>query len=285
MLRSSNPVLSRKDAFTPAEPARQGYAGPQYQQYQTYQYGQVPGYGQPEPGPGAGPIMAEPQKGRMTLDDVITKTAVLLAVVVLTAAASWFMVPDTVAMPVMIAAALGGVVVAFMVAFRRMLNPTLVFVYAAVEGVFVGLFSKVFESYYPGIVVSAIFASLIAFAVTLAAYKFFGVRIRGLVAKVAVVGTIAFAIAMLANFALSFAGVNLGLRAGVTGPVSMLAIGVSAVAIILCTLNLFLDFQYIEEGINRGAPAKESWRAAMGLMVTLVWMYLELLRLLSYIRR
>lgn len=285
MLRSSNPVLSRKDAFTPAEPSRQGYAGPQYQQYQTYDYGQTPGYGQPEPGPGAGPITAEPEKGRMTLEDVITKTAVLLAVVVLTAAAAWFMVPDAIAMPVMIAAALGGVVVAFMVAFRRMLNPTLVFVYAAIEGVFVGLLSKVFESYYPGIVVSAIFASLIAFAVTLAAYKFLGVRIRGLVAKVAVIGTIAFAIAMLANFGLSFAGINLGLRAGITGPVGLLPIAVSGIAVILCTLNLFLDFQHIENGIKMGAPAKESWRAAMGLMVTLVWMYLELLRILSYFRR
>lgn len=282
MLRSSNPVLSRKDAFTPAQPERQAYNGPQNQSYQQYDYGQTAAYGEAVPG---ATVDSQPGPGRMTLDDVITKTAVLMGVVILTAALSWLLLPDALTYPVLVAAALGGVVISIVVAVRRVLNPALVGVYAAAQGVFVGLLSKVFESFYPGIVVAAVFASLIAFAVTLAAYKFVGVRVRGLVAKVAVVGTIAFAIAMLANFGLSFVGINLGLRAGITGPVGLLPIVVSGIAVVLCVLNLFLDFQYIENGIRMGAPAKESWRAAFGLMVTLVWMYVELLRILSYFRR
>ena len=282
MLRSSNPVLSRKDAFTPGAPERQGYNGPQNQSYQSYDYGQTAAYGEAVPG---ATVDQQPGPGRMTLDDVITKTAVLIGVVVLSAALAWFLVPDALTYPVLIAAALGGVVISFVVALRRKMNPALVGVYAVVEGVFVGLLSSVFESFYPGLVVSAVFASMIAFAVTLAAYKFVGVRIRGLVAKVTVVATIAFAIAMLANFGLSFLGINLGLRAGITGPVGLLPILVSGIAVVLCVLNLFLDFQYIDDGIRMGAPAKESWRAAFGLMVTLVWMYVELLRILSYFRR
>ncbi|HLQ81993.1 MAG TPA: Bax inhibitor-1/YccA family protein, partial [Bacillota bacterium] len=269
MLRSSNPVLSRRDAFTPGQSGHQfddGMSG-----YRTTQ--------QP------GPIPPSGGTGRMTIDDVLTKTAVLLGVLVLTAGAAWMLVPPAFVYPALIGSGLIGFVLSFVVAIRRRINPVLAGIFAVVEGVFVGMLSMVFEQFYTGIVVTAVFSTMVAAGVTLAAYKFLNVRVRGLVAKVAMVGTIAFAFAMLANLGLSFVGVDLGLRAGVTGPVGWLPILVSGIAVVLCVLNLFLDFQYIENGIRMGAPANESWRAAFGLMVTLVWLYVELLRILSYFRR
>ena len=274
MLRSSNPVLSRRDAFTPGQSSYEfddGMSG-----YRTAQQGA------PQQ---AGPVPPSGGAGRMTLDDVLTKTAVLLGVLILTAAAAWMLIPTTLIYPAIIGSGLVGVVLSFIVVARRHVNPVLAGIFSVVEGVFVGMMSKLFESFYPGIVASAVFATLIAAVVTLAAYKFLNVRIRGMVAKVTVIATIAFALAMLANFGLSFVGINLGLRAGVTGPVGWLPILVSGVAVVLCVLNLFLDFQHIDNGIKMGAPAKESWRAAFGLMVTLVWLYVELLRIVSYFRR
>ncbi|MET0693483.1 MAG: Bax inhibitor-1/YccA family protein, partial [Propionibacteriaceae bacterium] len=76
-----------------------------------------------------------------------------------------------------------------------------------------------------------------------------------------------------------------GIRGGITGPVTLFAVGISAIAIVLAVLNLVLDFDYIEQGVKMGAPARESWRAAFGLTVTMVWLYIEMLRLLSYLRR
>ena len=157
--------------------------------------------------------------------------------------------------------------------------------YAAIEGVFIGMISKVFEQAYSGIVVQAVFATFVAAGVTLAAYKFFNIRVTPKFQKVVIIATIAFAVAMLLNFLLSLVGVNLGLRAGVTGPVSLLAVGVSALGVVLAVLNLVLDFDYIEQGVAMGAPASESWRGAFGLTVTMVWLYIEILRMLSYLRR
>ncbi|MFW6597302.1 Bax inhibitor-1/YccA family protein [Propionibacteriaceae bacterium Y2011] len=265
MLRSSNPVLSRQDAFTPGQPQTA------YDQH---------GY----PLPGAPTPPAKPE-GRMTLDDVVTKSAILIGLLVISAAAAWVLIPDSLMLPAMIGSGLVGFVVSMVVVLRRVMSPVLAGAFALIEGVFIGMISKYFESFYAGIVPSAVLATFVAAGITLAAYKFLNVRVKGMLAKVAMVGTIAFAGAMLLNFGLAMFGINLGLRAGVTGPVSPLAIIVSAIAVVLCVLNLFLDFQHIENGIRIGAPAKESWRAAFGLTVTMVWLYVEILRILSYFRR
>ena len=271
MLRSSNPVLSRQDAFTPAAPqhGQQSPWGNQPYGYQQY--------------PGQAPVQAP--EGRMTFDDVVTKTAVTMAILVLTAAAAWFAVPDTLMFPAMILSALVGFGVVLVVAFRRVINPALVLVYAAIEGVFIGMISKYFEYLYSGIVAQAVLGTFAAAGVTLAAYKFFNIRVTPKFTKIVIIATISFAVAMLLNFVLALAGFNVGLRDGGTGPVSLLAIGVTLLGAVLAVLNLVLDFDYIEKGIAMGAPAKESWRAAFGLTVTMVWLYIEILRLLSYLRR
>ena len=270
MLRSSNPVLSRQDAFTPAAP----------------QYGQSPWGNQPsgyQQYPGQVPVQAP--EDRMTFDDVVTKTAITMAVLVLTAAAAWFAIPASLQLPALILSGLVGFVVVLVVAFRRVINPTLVLVYAAIEGVFIGMISKFFEGLYDGIVAQAVLGTFAAAGVTLAAYKFFNIRVTPKFTKIVIIATIAFMVAMLLNFGLSLAGINLGLRDGGTGPVSLLAVGVALLGAVLAVLNLVLDFDYIEKGVAMGAPAKESWRGAFGLTVTMVWLYIEILRLLSYLRR
>lgn len=275
MLRSSNPVLSRQDAFVPGQ-----------QQYQNYP-GQQQGWGPQDP--------KDPRQtgkrpeGVMTFDDVVTKTGITLGLVVIVAAAAFFMLPLQLLMPVGVVAALATIGVTFLVAFRRTVSPALVMVFAVLEGLFVGAISKIFEFYYPGIVVQAVFATFVAAALTLGAYKFFNIRVTPKFTKVIVIATVAFAVVTLLNFVLALVGVNggagLGLRAGVTGEVSLLAIGVSAIAVVLAVLNLVLDFDYIEKGVQMGAPANQSWKAAFGLTVTLVWLYVEMLRIISYFRR
>jgi uncharacterized YccA/Bax inhibitor family protein len=278
MLRSSNPILSKQDAFTPAAPQYGtppgGYGADPYgrQGYQGY-----PG------GPGYAPVQAP--EGRMTFDDVVTKTAITMAVLIASAALAWMFVPPALYFPALILSALVGFGVVLLVAVRRNISPGLVLVYAAIEGIFIGMISKYFETYYEGIVVQAVIGTFAAAGVTLAAYKFFNIRVTPKFQKIVIISTIAFALAMLVNFVFALLGVATPLRAGITGPVGLLAIGVSLLGAVLAVLNLVLDFDYIEQGVAMGAPAKESWRGAFGLTVTMVWLYVELLRLLSYLRR
>ena len=274
MLRSSNPILSKQDAFTPAAP-QQGQNPYAQQPYAQAPYGQQPGYGQP-------PVSAEP---RMTFDDVITKTAVVMGVLVVSAALAWMLIPTSLYMPTLILSGLVGFGVVLLVTLRRNISPPMVFLYAAIEGIFIGMFSKIFEMMYSGIVMQAVIGTFAAAGVTLAAYKFFNIRVTPKFQKVVIIATIAFAVAMLINFVGALLGFNLGLRDGGTGPVSLLAVGFSILGCVLAVLNLVLDFDYIEKGVAMGAPASESWRGAFGLTVTMVWLYVEILRLLSYIRR
>ena len=284
MLRSSNPILSKQDAFTPAAPNQN-----QYNQYNPY--GQPSNvqdphnpYGQTQYGQGQPPMQAPPT-GRMTFDDVITKTAIVMGALVISAALSWMFIPTPAMYPAMIISALLGFGAVLLVSFRRNISPPMVFAYAVIEGVFIGMISKIFEMLYPGIVAQAVLGTFVAAGVTLAAYKIFNIRVTPKFQKVVILSTIAFAGLMLVNFLFSIFTGGAGIRGGITGPVSLLAVGISAIAIILCVLNLILDFDYIERGVAMGAPASESWRGAFGLTVTMVWLYIEILRILSYLRR
>ena len=226
----------------------------------------------------------------MTFDDVITKSVITIGLVIATAALTMFgfatdVLPGTALLPIMVVSGLVGFVTVLLVAFRRKVSPALVLAYSVVEGVFVGALSFIFELYYPGIVVQAVLGTFAAAGVTLAAYKIFNIRVTPKFQKVVVMATIGFAGALLLNFVFSLSGINLGLRGGVTGEVSLLAIGISLLGAVLAVLNLVLDFDYIEKGVAMGAPASESWRGAFGLTVTMVWLYIEILRLLSYLRR
>jgi uncharacterized YccA/Bax inhibitor family protein len=273
MLRSSNPILSKKDAFTPAAPNAGGYAPyPGQDPYQQNPYGQPQGSGPY----GGAPVQTE---GRMTLDDVITKTAAVMGLLVISAALSWWFIPVQLTYGALILSSLVGFGTVLLVSFRRKVSPPLMFLYAVIEGVFIGMFSKLFEQWYPGIVVQAVIGTFVAAGVTLATYKIFRIRVSSKFRQIVVIATIAYAATLFINFIVTLFVPGLGIRMG------MLGLLVSAVGVTLAVLNLILDFDYIEQGIAIGAPAQESWRAAFGLTVTMVWLYVEILRILSYIRR
>ena len=276
-MRSSNPVLSRPDAFTPQQQNPQGYQ--QYGQPQG-QYGyQQPG--QPYPGQQyypQDPVQAT--RGVMTIDDVITKSAITMGTVIAVAAITFMFMPATLLLPAMIVSALVGFVTVMIVAARRVINPGAVLAYAAIEGVFIGAVSKFYESAWNGIVPAAVMATLVTAGATLAVYKFFRIKVTSKFRKMVMIGTLAYAGVLLVNFILSMFGMGFLFSGG--NLVFLLLI--SAIGVSLAVFNLILDFDYIEQGIAMGAPASESWRGAFGLTVTMIWLYIEMLRLLSYFR-
>ena len=276
-MRSSNPVLSRPDAFTPQQQNPQGYQ--QYGQPQG-QYGyQQPG--QPYPGQQyypQDPVQAT--RGVMTIDDVITKSAITMGTVIAVAAITFMFMPATLLLPAMIVSALVGFVTVMIVAARRVINPGAVLAYAAIEGVFIGAVSKIYESAWGGIVPAAVMATLVTAGATLAVYKFFRIKVTSKFRKMVMIGTLAYAGVLLVNFILSMFGMGF-LFSG--GNLAFLLL-ISAIGVSLAVFNLIMDFDYIEQGIAMGAPASESWRGAFGLTVTMIWLYIEMLRLLSYFR-
>lgn len=275
-MRSTNPVLSKPDAWAQPQFAQ----GPQ--QPGQYGYAQEP-YGQPVQDPYDQPQLSQPQ-GVMTIDDVITKTAVTMGVLVLSAALTYLFIPAQLVRPAMIVGGLVAFGVVLLVSFRRKISPAFVLAYSLIEGVFIGALSLVFQTIYPGIVTPAVLGTFVAAGITLAAYKAFRIRVTSQFRKMVIIGTMAYAGVLLLNLVLSFFGINLGIIS-ITGQVSMIALLASAIGVGLAVMNLILDFDYIEQGIAVRAPASESWRGAFGLTVTMVWLYTEILRILSYFRR
>lgn len=282
-MQSSNPVLSKAE-WTQSAPAQsQSAPGQAY----PGQYG-APGYDPYAQQTGQQPP-AQRAPGVMTIDDVITKSAVTMGVLVLTAALTFQgfrsgVIPSQFLQPAMIVGALVAFGVVLLVSFRRQVKPAFVLAYAAIEGVFIGAISLIFEVLYPGIVAPAVLGTFVAAGATLGAYKFFRIRVTNKFRQMVVIGTMAYAGVLLLNLVLSLFGVNLGIIS-FAGEVSWIALLASAVGVGLAVFNLILDFDYIERGIALQAPASESWRGAFGLTVTMVWLYVEILRILSYFRR
>lgn len=277
-MQSKNPVLSKPDAWL--VPSQQQAYGQQGAPYQEGYAGQA----YPPPGQPYGDPNASFQPGvpiaRMTIEDVVTKSAVTLGVVAVAAVLTFMFMPLSLLMPVWIVSGLVSFGVALFASFRHKVNPGFVLLYAAVEGVFLGAISKAYEYLWSGIVPAALMSTLFAAAATLLAYRLFNIRVNNKFRKFVMIGTLAYAGLLLVNVILSFFGAGFLFNGG--NLVLMLA--VSALGIGLAVFNLILDFDYIEQGIAMGAEASESWRAAFGLTVTLVWLYVEMLRLLSYFR-
>ncbi|MFJ8044426.1 Bax inhibitor-1/YccA family protein [Kitasatospora sp. NPDC096147] len=292
-MRSSNPVFSREGSFT----RDTGYAGfHTAQQPQTgapqagspyggNPYGNNP-YAQPQAGqvtdeqlvqmyqaPSAGPL----QTGRMTMDDVVARTAITLLTLVVSGAVAWFALPATSFGPA-IGAALAAMVVGLVISFKRSVNPGLIIAYAALEGFFLGAVSHAFESMWDGIVVQAVLGTAAVFAAMLIAYKSGRIRVTPRYTRIGIAIAMGFVLLMLVNLVASMFGADMGLR---SGPLGIL---VGIVGIALGAFFLSLDFAEIEAGIQGGAPEKEAWRAAFGLTLSLVWIYLEMLRLIAILR-
>lgn len=266
-MKTTNPVLARLGQAAERERAA-GYAlaGPYAQ----------PGYEQPYPTAGVYPA-APPTVAPMTLDDVVVKTVTMLGILGVSGAAAWVLVPIELARPMWIGAAIVGLVLGLIISFSRMANPALVIAYSIVEGVFLGMVSKAFETFYDGIVLQAVVATFGIFFVMAALYKIRAIRatpkfVRGVTAAV-----IGIAAVILINLVLALFGINTGLRDG-----SPLAIGFSLVVIVIASLSFVLSFHEIEMGVRFGLPQRYAWTAAFGIVVNLIWVYLEVLRLISY---
>ncbi|MEV4946655.1 Bax inhibitor-1/YccA family protein [Streptomyces sp. NPDC053755] len=295
-MRSSNPVFSRR-GFS----RDNGYAGFNAQQPQaggpavgtnpyaegaTNPYATNP-YATDPHTPGA--QLGAPPQARgdvMTIDDVVSRTAMTLGTVVLTAVLSWVLLPvDSANIGKSYGIAIGAALVAFVLAmvqsFKRKASPALILAYAAFEGVFLGVISSAVSTYIsPGVVVQAVLGTMAVFAGVLIAYKMRWIRVTRRFYGFVIAAAIGFMLLMMVNllFAVFGGGDGLGFRSGGLG----ILFGV--IGIILGACFLALDFKQVEDGVTYGAPREESWLAAFGLTMTLVWIYLEMLRVLSILQ-
>lgn len=270
----SNPVFSRKGGGIPSYPAAQqgGYA--------TWN---APGAGVGQQQPGAqvgGPGGYAPPK-YMTMDDVVVRTAAMIGIILVAGAINWMLVPDEARMPVTIIGLIGGLVLGLVNSFKRTPSAPLILAYAALEGLFLGGISSFFEAQWSGIVIQAILGTLFVFAGMLVVYRTGAIRVTPKFQRWMMGALIGVAGLMLVNLlaAVIGGGDGLGLRSGGT-----LAIVFSLVCIGIAAFAFLLDFDMVDKAISRGAPQNFAWYAAFGLTVTLVWLYLEILRLLSYFR-
>ncbi|MDK1475778.1 Bax inhibitor-1/YccA family protein [Streptomyces sp. 549] len=270
-MRSSNPVFSRR-RFNGGGQVGQPQAGNPYAQGAPAggPYANNP-YAQPQQGvPGFPP--AAPTGDRMTMDDVVSRTALTLGTVVAGAAVAWLL---NLPMGFAILAALVAMGLAFWQSFKRKASPGLILTYAVFEGLFLGAVSNIINQWVPGAAMQAVIGTMAVFAAVLFLYKTRIIRVNRRFTQFAIAAGIGYAILSLVNlgFAIFGAGDGMGFRTGWVG----ILMGIAGVCI--GALFLALDFKQVEDGIAYGAPREESWLAAFGLTVTLAWIYFEFLRL------
>lgn len=221
----------------------------------------------------------------MTLQGTVKKTGALLLCVVATAAWTWGLshsnTPEA-AIPWMIGGVLGGFVVALVTIFKKTWSPITAPIYALLEGLALGGISAIFEKMYPGVAIQAVGLTLGTLFVMLLAYKTGMIRATQGFKLGVIAATGGIAVLYLVEMALSFFfHVQVPAING-SGP---WGIAFSLFVVVIAALNLVLDFDMIETGVNGGAPKYMEWYGAFGLMVTLIWLYLEILRLLGKARR
>ena len=247
-MRSSNPVLTRSN---------RGFAQMDQNRVDTVSLEAT------FAGPDASPL----QTGRMTMDDVVMRTATLFAVLVAVGAFAWGANNPALAM----VGFFGGFALAMVNIFSKKVRVPLIVAYAAAQGLALGTISRIYNEAYSGIVGQAVIGTLCAFGGILVAYRSGKIRVTPKFTRI-MLG------ALMGYFVFALITMFTGRPGGATG----LLVAVAAVA--LATFFLVLDFDQIEKTIAAGAPQQESWRSAFGLMVTIVWLYLEVLRLLSILR-
>ncbi|MER5783206.1 Bax inhibitor-1/YccA family protein [Streptomyces mobaraensis] len=291
-MRSRNPVFSRRgftpgggyanfNAAPPSGSATQGnpYANNPYAQpadpYAGNPYGQPTNpYAQGAPDLQQGMPQAPARPGAMTIEDVVNRTAITLGLVVVAAGAAWALkLPAGVGF----AAGIIAMVLGFVQAFKAKASPALILAYAALEGLFLGVISQAYNEVAKGAPMQAVLGTVAVFAGVLFAYRARIINVNRRFYRFAVGAGIGFVLLMAVNslFAVFGGGDGLGFR---TGPVGIL---VGIVGVLIGAAFLALDFKQIEDGVQYGAPREESWLAAFGLTLTLVWIYTELLRVIA----
>jgi len=291
-MRSSNPVFSRRgfsrdngyagfNTAPQAGGAAVGTQGNPYAQPQGNPYATNP-YAQQDLQQGA-PPQAPVTTGRMTMDDVVMRTGTTLGILIVTAALAWALLPVDDAnigrsYGIGIGAAVIGMVLALVQSFKRTASPALIVSYAAFEGVFLGVVSSVVDNRIAsGAAMQAVIGTLAVFAAVLVAYKAGWIRVNRRFYGFVMAAALGFVLLMVVNmlFAVFGGGDGLGFRSGGLG----ILFGIIGVLLGACFLAL--DFKQVEDGIAYGAPKEEAWLAAFGLTLTLVWIYMEFLRLIA----
>lgn len=279
-MRSNNPVFNRSEEFSNAYGNRvYSGAGTTYADY-----GQAPGQTAYAP-----TTVATGE--RMTVDTVVQTTAVALLTVIIGAVAGWLLTPkigdfmssaDLSRLQLVMYASAGiAFVLSLVNSFKRVISPALVIAFCAAEGVALGVTSKFFDAVYGGgVVVQAVVGTFAAFAGTLAAYKFFHIRVGSKFRTFTIAAVFGMVGLGLMELVLGMFGSSFGLFA-----VSGLGMVTAVIGLVLGVFMLILDFDFVEQGVANGLPERESWRAAFGLTVSLVWIYLNLLRILAFIQR
>lgn len=225
-------------------------------------------------------------EGVMTINGSIIKTLLLLGMAIVAAAVTWQMVmkattTDSVT-PWMIGGGIGGFIAAMVIIFKPTTAPWLSPIYAALEGLFLGgisaFFELMFRDSFPGIVVTAVSITLLTMLIMLTLYRSRVIKVTQKFRSIIIIATATIAVFYLIRLVFSLFGTTLPF--GVADS-SLLSIGISLVIVVIAALNLLLDFDFIERGAAMGAPKHMEWYGAFGLMVTLVWLYLEILKLLA----
>ena len=286
-MRSNNPVFNRSEEFNRASSNAYGN--------QTYSAGgaSYPGYGDAGTDPstwGTG-TPGQVEQRRMTVDSVVQKTAISIALVFVAAFATWWWIGDVVdgstidndalakAQMLSIVGAGGAFLLSLVNSFKRVISPALVMAFALAEGVALGAISKFFDTMYPGVVTQAVLGTFAAFAGTLAAYKFFEIKVGDRFRTFVIAGMFGMVGLGLLSLVLSMFGIQSPLYGN--GPIGFLF---ALAGLVLGVFMLILDFDFVENGVAAGLPERESWRAAFGLTVSLVWIYTNLLRILAILR-
>lgn len=245
--------------------------------YGAQQYG-APGYGpQGRPPPGYAPPATRP----MTMDDVVVRSFLTLVTLVITAALAWAIVPTRLAVPVLVVALIAEIGIWAFITFGRKANAPMVLTFAAVYGVVVGIISHAYNDVFHGVVFQAVIGTALAFGATLAVYALRIVRVTPKLAKFTIAAAAALIALMIINLLVHAFGGDQGI--GIRDPSNPLAYVFSVVAILVGCFFLLLDFDAIEQGVRGAAPEKFAWYCAFGLVLSLVWIYLEMLRLVSYL--
>jgi uncharacterized YccA/Bax inhibitor family protein len=220
----------------------------------------------------------------LTIDDVVTKTAMTLAIVSIVGVVSYFFAAANPALmfPLFMVGSIGGLVLMLIATFgRKQDNPAIVLSYAAFEGLFVGtasyLFANLVSTGGPAMIFQAVVATFGVFFGMLVVYKTGAIRVTPKLTRMIVAGIFGVVALSIVNILFAIFTGHAPLTDG--GP---LAIGFSLLCIGLASFSFLIDFDAADQMIRAGAPEKAAWGVALGLTVTLVWLYIEILRLLSY---
>jgi len=267
----NNPAYSRNEAFSDKPQGSAQVSAAQLEQM----YNQPPAY-DPQ----------APVNERMTIDDTLMKSFAAFGLLLVGAIAGWMTVDS---MPYLwIGAALVGFVLAMVNIFKREPSPVLILAYALAQGVFLGGISAYYEAAYPGIVVQAAVATLCVVGVTLALFASGKIRASAKATKVFMIAMISYLVFSLVNLGIMIFGGADGNPWGLRGSVEIAGIPLGVIlgvlVVIMGAYSLVLDFDFIQRGVRNGAPRKYGWTGAFGIMVTVVWLYLEILRMIAIAR-